>query len=363
MHVKILHVYQTLIGIKMNKITIIQPDDWHCHLRDHSYLKRTVTDVALRFGRAIVMPNLVPPVTTVAQAKAYYERIQRHIPENSKFIPLMTLYLNETLSANEIKAAKESNFIVACKFYPRGATTNSQAGLNSLSKIFPVLDAMQSVDLPLLIHGEITTDPTIDIFDQEAVFIERELFPLLKHFPNLRIILEHISTKIAVDFISATKSTLAATITPHHLCCTRNHLLQGGLHPHYYCSPLLKTKIDQSALIKAAISGNPKFFLGTDSAPHSQTEKVSSSAAGIYNTTTAIEICTELFERYNALDKLEGFISRFGAQFYGLSLNSIKITLIKQPFQVPQSLSFGPDTVVPLLAGKTLNWKISHIPQ
>ncbi len=257
----------------MNEITIIQPDDWHCHLRDHSHLGRTVTDIALRFGRAIVMPNLVPPVTTVAQVKAYCERIKKHIPTNSKFIPLMTLYLTDTLSPKEIKAAKQSNFIVACKLYPVGATTHSQAGVKSLQKIYPILEVLQSVNLPLLIHGEVI-DPTVEIFDREAVFIERELIPLLKHFPNLRMVLEHISTKIAVDFITETAvSTLAATITPHHLWLTRNHLLKGGLHPHYYCLPLLKTSRDQAALIKAAISGNPKFFLGTDSAPHSQTKK------------------------------------------------------------------------------------------
>ncbi|AKQ33243.1 dihydroorotase [Candidatus Coxiella mudrowiae] len=348
----------------MNEITIIQPDDWHCHLRDHSYLGRTVTDIALRFGRAIVMPNLVPPVTTVAQAKAYCERIKKHIPANSKFIPLMTLYLTDTLSANEIKAAKQSSFIVACKLYLAGSTTHSQAGVKSLQKIYRILEVLQSINLPLLIHGEVI-DPTVEIFDREAVFIERELIPLLKHFPNLRMVLEHISTKIGVDFITETAvSTLAATITPHHLWLTQNHLLKDGLHPHYYCLPLLKTSRDQAALIKAAISGNPKFFLGTDSAPHSQTKKESAcGAAGIYNAPASIEIYTELFDRHNALDKLEGFSSRFGAQFYGLPFNATKITLVKQPWQVAQSLSFGPDTVVPLLAGETLNWRLSQISQ
>lgn len=346
--------------LKMNKLTIIQPDDWHCHLRDDSYLRRTVNDIALKFGRAIVMPNLVRPITTVAQAKAYCERIKKHIPTNSKFIPLMTLYLTDTSSVKEIKAAKESRLIVACKLYPAGTTTHSQAGVKSLQKIYPILEVLQSVNLPLLIHGEVI-NLNVEIFDREAIFIERELIPLLKHFPNLRMVLEHISTKIAVDFITETPvSTLAATITPHHLWLTQNHLLKGGFYHQYYCLPPLKTSQDQDALIKAAISGNPKFFLGSDSAPHSQTTKKSAfGAAGIYNSPTAIEIYTELFDRYNRLNKLEGFASRFGAQFYGLPFNTKKITLIKQPWQVPQSLSFGPDTVVPLLAGETLNWQLS----
>ena len=344
----------------MNELTIIQPDDWHCHLRDHPYLERTVMDISLGFGRAIVMPNLIPPVTTVAQAKAYYKRIKQHIPANSKFTPLMTLYLTDTLSPTEIKAAKQSNVIVAVKLYPVGATTHSQAGIKSLQKIYSILEVLQSMDLPLLIHGEVI-DPSIDIFEREAIFIERELIPLLKNFPNLRTVLEHISTKIAVDFITETTiTTLAATITPHHLWLTRNHLLKRVLHPHYYCLPLLKTSADQAALIKAATSGNPKFFLGTDSAPHPKTKKESTcGAAGIYSAHAAIEIYTELFDRHNALDKLEGFTSRFGAQFYGLPLNATKITLVKQPWQVAKSLSFGPDTVVPLLADKTLSWRIS----
>ena len=347
--------------VRMNKITIIQPDDWHCHLRDYPYLERTVTDIALQFGQAVIMPNLVPPVTTVAQAKAYYERIKQRIPTNSKFTPLMTLYLTDTLSLKEIKAAKQSNFIVACKLYPSGITTNSRAGIKNLQKIYSIIEALQSVDLPLLIHGE-AIDSTIDIFDREAVFIEKELIPLIKYFPNLRMVLEHISTKIAVDFITETMvPTLAATVTPHHLWLTRDYLLKDGLHPHYYCFPLLKTNTDRTALIKAVISGNPKFFLGTDSAPHPKIKKESAcGAAGIYSAPAAIEIYTEVFDRYNALDKLEGFASRFGAQFYGLPLNAKKITLVKQAWQVAQSLSFGLDTVVPLLAGETLNWRISR---
>ena len=347
--------------MRMNKITIIQPDDWHCHLRDYPYLERTVTDIALQFGKAIIMPNLIPPVTTVAQAKSYYERIKQHIPANSNFTPLMTLYLTDTLSPKEIKAAKQSNFIIACKLYPSGITTNSQEGIKSLQKIYSIIEVIQSINLPLLIHGE-AIDSTIDIFDREAIFIEQELIPLIKYFPNLRIVLEHISTKIAVDFITETMvPTLAATITPHHLWLTRDYLLRDGLHPHYYCLPLLKTGTDRAALIKAVTSGNPKFFLGTDSAPHPKTKKESAcGAAGIYSAPVAIEIYTELFDRCNALDKLEGFASRFGAQFYGLPLNTKKITLVKKDWQVAQFLSFGLDTVVPLLAGETLNWQINH---
>ncbi|MFW0039608.1 MAG: dihydroorotase [Coxiella endosymbiont of Dermacentor silvarum] len=346
----------------MNKITIIQPDDWHCHLRDYPYLERTVTDTAFQFEKAVVMPNLVPPITTVAQAQAYYERIKQHIPTNSKFTPLMTLYLTDTLSLKEIKSAKQSNFIIAFKLYPMGTTTHSRLGIKSFQKIYSIIEALQSMDLPLLIHGE-TIDPTIDIFDREAVFIERELTHLIKHFPNLRMVLEHISTKMAVDFITETAlPTLAATITPHHLWLTRDHLLKGGLRPHYYCLPILKTSSDQAALIKAAISGNPKFFLGTDSAPHPKIAKESACGApGIYSAPAAIEIYTELFDRYNALDKLEGFASCFGAQFYGLPINTKKITLVKQTWQVAQALSFGSDTVIPLLAGEKLNWRISRV--
>ncbi|AJC50217.1 dihydroorotase [Coxiella endosymbiont of Amblyomma americanum] len=344
----------------MKKITIIRPDDWHCHLRDHVYLARTVTDTALRFERAVIMPNLMPPVVTVAQAKAYYKRIKQYIPHNITFFPLMTLYLTDTMSSEEIRAAKQSNFIVACKLYPTGVTTHSQTRITTLQKMYSIIEVLQSVDLPLLLHGE-SADPSVDIFDREAVFVEQELIPLIKRFPSLRIVLEHISTKVAVDFITeTTKSTLSATITPHHALLTRDHLLKNGLHPHHYCFPVLKTRTDRTALIKAAISGNSKFFLGTDSAPHSKIKKESAyGAAGIYNAPTAIEIYTELFDRYNALDKLEGFSSHFGAQFYQLPLNTKKITLVKKAWKVVPFLPFGTDVVIPFLAGKTLNWQMS----
>ena len=344
----------------MHEISLIQPDDWHCHLRDQSYLKRTVPDIAAQFGRAIVMPNLFPPITTVAQAKAYFNRIKAHIPPITTFQPLMTLYLTDTLSSKEIKAAKESTIIVACKLYPAGTTTYSQAGIKNLQAIYPLFEAMQTANLPLLIHGEVI-DSDVDIFDREAVFIERELLSLVRTFPELRIVFEHISTKIAADFVSEMPKTLAATITPHHLLFTRNDLLMHGFHPHYYCLPILKTNEDQAALIRAAISGNSKFFLGTDSAPHSKAKKESPcGSAGIYSAKSAIEIYAEIFERENALHRLEDFSSRFGAQFYDLPLNTIKITLIKQPWQMPSSLSFDQDILIPLMAGEILQWQIKR---
>ena len=344
----------------MHEISLIQPDDWHCHLRDQPYLKRTVPDIAAQFGRAIVMPNLSPPIATVAQAKAYYNRIKAHVPRTTTFQPLMTLYLTDTLSSKEIKAAKESTIIVACKLYPAGTTTYSQTGIKNLQAIYPLFEAMQTANLPLLIHGEVI-DSDVDIFDREAVFIERELLSLVRTFPELRIVFEHISTKIAVDFVSETPKTLAATITPHHLLFTRNDLLIHGFHPHYYCLPILKTSEDQAALIRAATSGNSKFFLGTDSAPHSKVKKESPcGSAGIYSAKSAIEIYAEIFERKNALHRLEDFSSRFGAQFYDLPLNTIKIALIKQPWEMPSSLSFDQDILVPLMAGKILQWQIKR---
>ena len=344
----------------MREISLIQPDDWHCHLRDQSYLKRTVPDIAAQFSRAIVMPNLSPPITAVAQAKAYYDRIKTYVPSTATFQPLMTLYLTDTLSSKEIKAAKKSAIIIACKLYPAGATTYSQAGIKNLQTVYPLLEAMETANLPLLIHGEVV-DSEVDIFDREAVFIERELLSLVKTFPELRIVFEHISTKIAVDFVAETPKTLAATITPHHLLFTRNDLLIHGLHPHYYCLPILQTNEDQAALIQAAISGNSKFFLGTDSAPHSKARKESAcGSAGIYSAKSAIEIYAEIFERENALHRLEDFASRFGAQFYGLPLNTIKIALIKQPWKIPSSLSFDKDILVPLMAGEILQWQIKR---
>lgn len=343
----------------MNEITLIYPDDWHCHLRDDEYLDRTVPDVAKRFARAIVMPNLLPPITTPTMANDYLKRIKAHLPQDANFTPLMTLYLTEDMMPAMIDEAKKSTFIKACKLYPAGTTTHSASGISDLSKIHPLFEAMQAANLPLLIHGE-TIDPDVDVFEREAIFIERQLIPLCKQFPKLPIVLEHISTKVAVEFITNGPKTLAATITPHHLLLNRNDLLVSGIKPHHYCLPVLKEASDQAALIQAAISGNPKFFLGTDSAPHTKSSKESCcGSAGIYSTHAAIELYAEIFEQHQALDKLEAFASRFGAEFYRLPINSDKMTLIKNPWTVPESLPFGKETLTPLMAGKTLNWQIS----
>jgi dihydroorotase len=360
-----LFCYNVRIQIKknvsrMNKITFIAPDDWHCHFRDDNFLARTVKDTASRFQRAIIMPNLVPPINTVIAAKAYRQRIEQHIPAENPFKPLMTLYLTDDMTAEEICNGKTSGEIAACKLYPAGATTHSAAGVSNLKGIYPLLETMQSVDLPLLIHGEVV-NPEIDVFDREAVFIDTLLAPLVKDFPNLRIVLEHISTKRAVEFVSESPSNVAATITPQHISISRNDLLVGGIRPHLYCLPIVKKQIDKEALVKAATSGNPKFFLGTDSAPHSQSSKESHcGCAGIYTSHAAIEIYASLFEQHNSLDKLEGFASQFGPRFYHLPENKTTITLIKKPWKIPGTLSFGDTTLVPFLAEQTVNWQIDH---
>lgn len=342
----------------MNEITLIRPDDWHTHLRDDHYLERTVKDTASRFQRAIAMPNLVPPVTTLDLAKAYLERIQAQIPPNNSFQPLMTLYLTEETSPKTIEEGKKTDLISACKLYPAGATTHSSAGIRNIRKIYPLLETMQTVEMPLLIHGEVV-DPEVDIFNREAVFIERTLTQLCKEFPNLPIVFEHISTKVATEFVLSSPQNLVATVTPHHLLLNRNDLLAGGIQPHHYCAPVVKSPTDQAALIQAATSGNSKFFLGTDSAPHTQTSKESCcGAAGIYSACAGIEYYAEVFEKQNALDKLENFASRFGAEFYNLPINSKSITLIKKSWTIPKSLPFGNEAVTPLLAGKTLHWQI-----
>ena len=345
----------------MNEITFICPDDWHVHLRDNTYLERTVKDTAHAFHRAIVMPNLVPPVTTVDLAAAYLKRIKTHIPRESTFTPLMTLYLTDTLSPSVIEEAKQSNIIVACKLYPAGATTHSANGVRDIHKIYPLLETMQALQIPLLVHGE-TIDPNVDIFDREAVFITEQLIPLCKNFPTLPIVFEHISTKIATEFILSGPENLAATVTPHHLLLNRNDLLVGGLRPHHYCLPIIKSPADQAALIKAVLSGNPKFFLGSDSAPHTQSSKESCcGSAGIYSAFTCIELYAAIFEQHHALNKLENFASRFGAEFYGLPINTQTITLIKKPWIIPASLPFGNEVVIPLFAGKTIHWQIKNI--
>lgn len=343
----------------MNELTIIFPDDWHCHLRDGHYLSRTVPDVAARFKRAIVMPNLVRPILSVMEAKNYRERILQHLPKTNQFNPLMTLYLTDNISVQTIQEAKESGVIFACKLYPAGVTTHSDSGVRKIRNIYSLLEAMQMQNLPLLIHGE-SSDPEIDIFDREAHFIEHTLIPLMKDFPELRMVLEHISTKEAVEFIKDGPDTLAATITPHHLLLNRNDLLMGGIRPHYYCLPIVKTAKDQQALIHAAISGHPKFFLGTDSAPHAKQKKESCcGAAGIYSAASAIEIYAQIFEQYQAIPQLESFASLNGARFYQLPINTDYLTLYKKTWPIPEKLPFGEEELVPLLAGKELSWAIN----
>jgi len=341
--------------IIMRSITLTQPDDWHCHLRDDAYLARTVADTALQFKRALVMPNLHPPITTLDQAAAYKKRIEKNIPANIDFQPLMTLYLTESMSPDII--SKAFGVITACKYYPAGATTHSDSGVHHIKKIYPLLDQMQSVDMPLCVHGE-SIDPTVDIFDREKIFLT-DLQTVQNDFPKLRIILEHVSTKAAVDFILQASKNIAATITPHHLHYNRNDLFHHGIRPHYFCMPILKRADDQRALIQAAISGNPKFFLGTDSAPHAVEKKESScGCAGIYSAHAALAFYVDIFEKHHALDKFEKFSSVFGAEFYKLPINKNKITLIKKPLRIAETLPFGDSVVIPMMAGEILPWQI-----
>lgn len=338
-------------------ITITRPDDWHIHLRDGQALKTTVNDVSRYFGRAIIMPNLVPPITTCQQAVSYKERILAAVPKGRKFTPLMTLYLTDNTAPSEIAKAKVAG-VVACKLYPAGATTNSDAGVTDIKKIYPVLEAMQQAGVLLLIHGEVT-DKDVDIFDREAVFIERTLKVLAKDFPNLKIVLEHITTAQAVDFIFNTSDNVAATITAHHLLFNRNDLLVGGVRPHFYCLPILKRQQHQQALIKAATSGNHKFFLGTDSAPHTQTKKETScGCAGCYTAHAAIEMYADAFDQADALDKLEGFASHFGADFYGLPRHSDNISLYRDEWFAPDRIEFGGGSLIPLAPEKPLRWRV-----
>ena len=342
----------------ITQLTLTQPDDWHLHLRDNAALKRTVADTARYFNRAVIMPNLRPPVTTTVLAIEYRDRILDACPAGNRFMPLMTLYLTDNTSADEVQRAYDSGIVHAFKLYPAGATTNSDAGVTDQKLCASALSAMQRQQIPLLVHGEVTT-PEIDIFDREKVFIEQILRPLLHEYPTLKVILEHITTADAVDFVMASDARIAATITPHHLLLNRNDLLVGGIHPHNYCLPVLKRNTHQQALIKAATSGNPKFFLGTDSAPHAQNVKENAcGCAGIYSSHAAIELYAEAFEAANALDKLEGFASHYGADFYGLPRNTSKITLVKESWRVAESLSFASETLIPMRAGEDIRWKL-----
>jgi len=340
-------------------ITISQPDDWHLHLRDGVAMRDVLPHTAARFARAIVMPNLKPPVTTTELALAYRERILAVLPAGSRFEPLMTLYLTDKTRPEEMAKARQSGVIHAVKYYPAGATTNSDSGVTAIEKCFPVLEAMEKTGLPLLVHGEVTDDD-VDVFDRERVFIERTLAPLIARFANLKVVMEHITTREAVAFVTAASARIAATITPQHLLLNRNALFTGGVRPHHYCLPILKREVHRDALVAAATSGNPKFFLGTDSAPHARhTKETDCGCAGMYTAHAGIELYAEIFAAANALDKLEGFASHFGADFYGLPRNTKKITLAQEPWQVPASVPFGVDTLVPFRAGATMPWRIA----
>ncbi len=344
----------------MQSIRIRQPDDWHIHLRDGEALKHTCASVSRVFKRAIVMPNLKPAIVNTQQALAYRERILAALPPQSDFEPLMTLYLTEATTVQEIETAAQNPHIHACKLYPAGATTHSDAGVKNIDTILPLLEAMQKHNLPLLIHGEVTHEHS-DIFEREKLFIDEVFSQLIEKFPQLKMVFEHITTQDAVEFVESSSKYIAATITAHHLLYNRNHMLAGGIRPHYYCLPILKKNVHQQALLQAACSGNPKFFLGTDSAPHAQhTKETACGCAGVYSAPAAIELYAQVFEQQNALDKLEGFASESGAHFYGLPLNNSYITLKKQSWQMPEKLLLGSDNIIPICAGEHLSWQTEH---
>jgi len=342
----------------MNTLSIIQPDDWHLHVRTGAILKTVIAHTARQFKRAIIMPNLKPPVTSVKLALNYRDEILQALPKNSEFEPLMTLYLTNQTTIKEVKKVAENDYIHAFKLYPAGATTNSDAGVNDLTAIYPILESMQEHHVPLLIHGEVT-DEDCDIFDRERVFIERHLTEVVKQFPALKIVLEHVTTAEAVQFVESASANIGATITPQHLLYNRNAILVGGIRPHHYCLPILKREKHRLALVKAATSGNPKFFLGTDSAPHlSHLKENACGCAGCYSAHAAIELYAQVFENENALDKLEAFASFHGADFYGLPRNTQTITLKKQAWTVPNHYTENDITLTPLKANETLNWKL-----
>jgi len=346
----------------LDQITLTRPDDWHLHLRDGAAMAAVVSYSARQFHRAIVMPNLRPPVTTTELAQAYRQRILDALPAGSDFQPLMTLYLTDNTRADEVRAAKDSGHVHAVKLYPAGATTHSDAGVTDLSKVDDTLSTMAEIGLPLLIHGEMT-HADIDVFDREKVFIDDQLAPLLARHPQLKVVFEHITTADAAAFVRDSGDNIAATITPQHLLYSRNAMLVGGMHPHFYCLPVLKRETHREALIAAATSGNPKFFLGTDSAPHSQTAKESGcGCAGLYTAHAAIELYAEAFEQAGALDKLEGFASCHGADFYGLPRNESRITLVKTTWQVPGSYPLGKGRLIPMRAEETIGWRVEQAP-
>jgi len=343
----------------MSKLTLTRPDDWHVHLRDNTQLAAVMPDTARQFARAIVMPNLKVPVTTATLARAYRERVMAALPEGTSFEPLMTLYLTDATKPQEIAAAKASGFVHAIKYYPAGATTNSENGVTDLQRVYPVLAEMEKHDIPLLLHGEVI-DSAVDVFDREAVFIERHLIPLTRAFPKLRMVLEHVTTREGVAFVKQTGANIAATITAHHLLLNRNAMFSGGIRPHAYCLPVLKREVHRTELVRAATGGNPKFFLGTDSAPHGKRSKETAcGCAGVYTAHSALELYAEAFEAAGALDRLEAFASFHGADFYRLPRNTDKVNLIREVWTVPQELKFGDDVLVPMRAGETLEWKFT----
>jgi dihydroorotase len=340
-----------------SNLTLIRPDDWHVHLRDGVVLADVVPHTAAQFARAIVMPNLKPPVVTTTMAAAYRDRILAAVPQGMKFEPLMTLYLTDNTPPDEIRRATESGFVKGVKLYPAGATTNSDAGVTDIQRCMRTLEVMQETGLPLLIHGEVT-DHEVDVFDREAAFIDRILQPLRKSLPALRVVFEHITTKDAVDYVRDADGEIAATITAHHLMYNRNAIFQGGIRPHYYCLPILKREVHRQALVDAATSGSPRFFLGTDSAPHPKGLKEHAcGCAGCYTALHAMELYAEVFEAVNALDKLEGFASLFGPDFYRLPRNTEQVTLQKREWVIPDELTLGDTVLVPLDAGRALGWK------
>jgi dihydroorotase len=343
----------------MRELSIRRPDDWHVHLRDAAGLASAAKFTAERFGRAIVMPNLRPPIVSVGQAAAYRRRIVDALPAGCRFEPLMTLYLTDATAAAEIDRAVVSGIVRGVKLYPAGATTHSEAGVTDIARTYGVLDRMQSVGLPLLVHGE-TTRPEVDVFDRETVFIDELLAPLVERFPRLKVVFEHITTARAAEFVGGARAGVAATITPQHLLHNRNAIFSGGIRPHFYCLPVLKRERDREALVQAATGGSPKYFLGTDSAPHERSTKENAcGCAGMFTAHAALELYAEVFEEAGRLERLEGFASHFGADFYGLPRHEERVTLVKEPWTVPRSYEFGGGTVIPYRAGESVAWRIA----
>ena len=344
----------------MTDLSLLRPDDWHLHVRDGAHLASVVPFTARQFARAIIMPNLKPPVTTVAAAAAYRDRILQAVPAAYQFQPLMTLYLTDTTAPKEIHAAKASGFIFGAKLYPSGATTNSDAGVTAIENIFPVLEAMQEADLVFQVHGEVT-DPSVDVFDRERVFIDRVMTHVVERFPKLRVVFEHVTTREGVQFVKGARAGVGATITPQHLLLNRNAIFQGGIRPHNYCLPVLKREHDRQALVEAATSDDPRFFLGTDSAPHARhTKENACGCAGVFSAHAAIELYAEAFEAAGRLDRLQAFASERGPDFYKLPRNTSRITLRRTAWTPPATYRFGNDELTPFRAGESMVWQLAE---